>query len=727
MVIKSLQKQDSYKVRVSLAMSLLAACFLGIPSLVSAASVNAVSNTEIVLYSREFRVTINRTTGMPAKIESLFPSPMSMWDDPSKSMELAIDNKGIGNNRTVFRQLVSCHTWATKEFAASESVLNSNEPGARAVLVVRVYDDRINLSARMSFRNGVKEPLILRFSQPFDARKWERQVFFEPQGRVRPVSPDSTCIRAYVDSGSDRVIGDYALGDWTAKHLNTQNVPNWPLDRINYPRGILEANDRYLLYGDLDVNRPAVFAAGWLGTCPCSLKMPRSINAGDCFTFNLIYKVFPKPKNTLADVCSWYSRSIYSSNKLSRGLVTLSADHTPRTLLPGNAASGYSDKCLNEQTGLHIVHLWFGKPDEIPATGSSKESALMEEIRSWQKRGYKVYAYFRQLALDSEFHNDSPRFREWALSPYPGMLWAWGEGPIPETSVKWNGDLDLAEDFCNPKYVSWYIADVKRFIDRYRPDGIAWDMGWDTYIGPCRRHPSSGINHGILRVQKEIWEYIKKKYPKMRVIQNESIGSPSMLYCDAVMSEDGTGISAEMVANVDHYRLGLTGLYYVWIYKAIYKDDWQRMYIHDVMRGLSLGFAWGIGNFSVDMPDKPDLLKMKDVASFSAYVNTLHRVIETQTLDLGGNNKLTGCVWAWGKRMMLAIYNDGDIALDLKAIVNSNILAATPYKYNGKGPERLTVIGSDGLPATGDMTVKQESGNYVIAGSLAPHHLLLGE
>lgn len=701
------------------------------------------TGTQYVLSSPAFQVKIDRATGLPNCVESLKPSPMSLWKGTDRSIALAVEDRDRSWEK-VFDSPTSIKQWSGEDkvgrFAAVESRLTANGIDGSAILSVRIYDDRLCIDGTVKFDKAVSEPLIIRLSQPYDAGLWNRQIFYEPQGRAKIITPTATCLRHYGFDLSDRSTYDFAPSEfpWLMGSPKPRVVEGWSLDNTNYPRGILEASDRYLLYGNLDVGQYALFATNWKETGPCMLHMPKVIKDGDTLRFSLIYKVFPRPRNMLSDVCRWYSENLYSSIPLSKGIVTLQHDPEPRQLLtPGNVATGAGDYPSPSELihRLKISQIIGIKPklDELPLPGSPGERALLEAIKLDQKAGFKVFVYFRQAAFGNTFHKDRPRYMDWALEPRENMVWDWGTrgvpyGIIPASSVDWNSENNLlAMDTCNPDLIDWYIKDLKRFIDIYQPDGIQWDMGWETNAGPCLKHPEAGVHHGVIRIQKEIYEYIRQKHPNVRVTQNEVVGSPSMLYCDLVMSEEGADITPEMLANVEHYRVSLMGLYYVHTYKARYGENWQARYIHDIMRNLSLGFTWGFGNYP-DVMDKPNLTRLTDIADFSALANSLPRVIEPEAIRIKGNDAaITRRVWAGKERMLVAIYNDGDTSAALEAAINLKVLAGKYYRYYGKGPVKITVLSDAGMPTAGKAHAEYRDGALHITGILGKHQLMLLE
>ncbi len=90
-------------------------------------------------------------------------------------------------------------------------------------------------------------------------------------------------------------------------------------------------------------------------------------------------------------------------------------------------------------------------------------------------------------------------------------------------------------DFGQQDCREWYVEMVKKCIDFYRPKGLAWDMGFSSAYSVGA--PEVGLGNGTLWIQATIYNWLKEKYPEMRVATNESFLSPSALFGDCILIE----------------------------------------------------------------------------------------------------------------------------------------------------------------------------------------------
>jgi len=202
---------------------------------------------------------------------------------------------------------------------------------------------------------------------------------------------------------------------------------------------------------------------------------------------------------------------------------------------------------LNRRLEMTNVYFggWSSSDTELYQTGSDRWRPpfsksftgieLQDYIKRLQADGFRILMYFRQFLR--QIYSDRPPYDKWILRDEVGNVLSYVNNvqPAPDGS-------HLYADFCQEDFRQWYVQKVKECVDFYRPDGIAWDMGWfDIWTGyaPSQGIEGAGIHHGILRVQAEIYDWIQSQHPNMKVVMNLSGFSPSGLYADAASQEGG--------------------------------------------------------------------------------------------------------------------------------------------------------------------------------------------
>jgi hypothetical protein len=168
---------------------------------------------------------------------------------------------------------------------------------------------------------------------------------------------------------------------------------------------------------------------------------------------------------------------------------------------------------------------------------------LRQEIAHMQQLGLHVYLYFRQFLVEEGTYDDKPPYKAWLGRDPNGQRQPFIDFPVPKPAetdgvdtIRWT-----MADFGNPQFRQWYTDMVKRCLDYYRPDGIAWDMGYGNLYS--RAAPELGIGAGTVCVQAEIWDYIQEKYPDMRVASNECFTGPLGNFSDSVLIEGAWDVS----------------------------------------------------------------------------------------------------------------------------------------------------------------------------------------
>jgi hypothetical protein len=510
-----------------------------------------------------------------------------------------------------------------------------------------------------------------------------------------------------------------------------------------YPWVVADGRDRYWMWGSLDLGKFVALAPNHSGLFVCLVQTPSSVHKNDTFTFDYFFKVFPKPQNTPTEVESWYITNCESSYPLTKGIVRLSDDVVHRTCFAGNVTGPGSTTDVSQLESffkltrpLHQFNLWYPGmfawdqtyPTDTPLKQYDGSVQDLKDIKrvldELQSNGYHAFCYFRQLYWNNVgTYDDKPPYTKWMQIAKDGYFVALGGFSKWDELVKSSnlggsrktlgitGDPTVGfvhVDWCNDDLRKWYIDQVKRVVDYYKPHGIGWDMSWgcDIFRGVCVNHPESGgIHHGELRVQYEIYQWLKQRYPDMRVMTNSGSNNPSSLYSDVVMFE-AVGKDTDWastwngVQRARAYKVNLLALNY---------DN----HIPSIMKGLSYGLGWGGGS---------GLQAAEGFAEFSAKTYSVPLVSESRVAGINPHDwRVSASVWADKENLMIAVFND--IPSDTKISLNLNKDILTSYAQTGGKSLKFTVIAADGKPRK-DCDFRQVSSDR-IEGSLRHGELLL--
>jgi len=484
------------------------------------------SSVSIKLISPELKVTINKSTGLLDSLVLTKPTPKVLH--PSSSLTTCIFFQNSGKE-ILFRKDRTPLQRSNEKISAKLLPTNKNIP-LKAKITYQMTEDYFKETVIFEATEEIKEISSLGIRHGFISSEWKNIICsLRP---IRVIKSNESTIFSYKEKEDD---------------LNLSKLDTW--QSVIFPMTVLEGKDRFVLIGDLCVdNFVTVSPNKPKGYFPSLQQNPTYIKKGDKFLFSFIYKVFPKKDYLLRDVWRWYGSHIYSDNPLIENIVRY-RDHPVRILSRGCFASATWFKKEREERLFPSSNIWwFGWHDWINERYPTKgkwytriykweegipvtAEKMKDEINKLQKKGHKIYLYFRQVAnLKLREKNKLPK--DWFKKTPGGALEVYGGGykiPLPEKIQKVVGYKSIpwgTYNFDNPDFRKYYLKQVKDCISYYHPDGVAWDMGWDP-------------NHlGIFAVQSEVYKWMKKKYSTKKVISNEST-TPTQFYSDAILLENG--------------------------------------------------------------------------------------------------------------------------------------------------------------------------------------------
>ena len=489
----------------------------------------------IFLGDENLEAWISKQTGMLVKLDSLKPTRKTIQPAGMNSMQLYLHTQqqpGIDGdfNRVVKMEEPEQGVW---KFTLTSSNRELAEL-ADAEITYTFKDGRLDVAAEIIAKKDDSRPFQIGLRSVFRADEWKRNILasWPVQG-----FPAATRLRSSFH---------YAPNDSSS---NTIGI-------IRLPFSVLEGTDRFLLLGSFDLGRFTCFSPNDIAwRLPSQQMNPKTLSAGEKFRFDSVYAVFPKANHEFTQVMRYYIDHVYSSMPLMKDLVKRQ-DSTDRYFTegafawyhPGSIPNGWDGwrKEMLDRRANNVWYSWWANWDEVYPTEGNwytydlrrlSAPGIQSEIDYMKKMDLNVYLYFRQFLVEDGTFEDRPPYKKWLGRDAEGKRMPFMDYPVPQpkllggvNAVRWT----LA-DFGDPEFREWYIEMVKRAIDYYKPTGICWDMGYSSYWS--HNAPEVGIGQGTLYVQGKIYEYLKEKYPDMRIAVNEAFCSPTSLFGDAILIE----------------------------------------------------------------------------------------------------------------------------------------------------------------------------------------------
>jgi len=703
-----------------------------------------------VLAGRELVAVIERASGLVVHVRSLKPTPFDILPPRRGGLLPYFWNRETGEfagGAQAGKARVIEGAFEGKRFLGLACDLAFGEPFAqqRAGLRARyrMFADRFEVRFEVEYLRDDARQFEVGITQAYGRADWNRHLYVDVGRSTRAWKMQERGFERYYKHPGD----------------TTAPGPGEHMFRARLPYGILERDDRLLVWGNLDLNCFAVMSPNRMNGMPAFTMAPKGIKADGRSAFQFTYKVLPKPENQLADACRWYAENVYSTNRLTRGRVRLPKNHRPRVLEPGNVFCGFYSACWPEEHDaekrtmrasakrMGAVHLWYGGwfpwTEDHPTKGRwyvdgdfwQTAEGVRDEMRALQAEGFHVYFYVRQLRQTAAFYDDREPYKDWIFLTEQGYPWAYSmtasptgqeQEPVPpKIRAAYGRDLSSDHttcahiDLCNDDARRWLTREIKQALAYYQPDGLAWDMGWgDILAAPCVRHPDTGLHHAVLRIQSDVYEWAKRRFPRMKHVQNESKGTPSHLYCDGIMFESGDHIDALAMESVKFYRTAVTGLYYQQIFP---NAEWPQA----VMRHLSYGVTMSGGGWLQNTEGTP-FHELTALAAFSALCNATPLVVETGAVRVEPEG-VSGSVWTNRERLLLALFNDRPTAADVS--MRLDLRALRRYGVREIPPLRWTALSAQGVPtgAPAAVTSRRVADSLRLSGPLPPGHGLLAE
>jgi len=712
-------------------------------------TISTISEEDYWIFKNdEMKIAISKETGSLSKVVSLKPTPLDLIPTPSEGLVVKIEDLS-GKWEEPVQKLI-------KSKLTSDGVTVWLEPERhkvlQAIINYRLLKDYLLVKIKIIYKiskNPGGYPLAnyrVSIGGSFNPTAWKRQLFLS--SKVVQRQPEEKYIFRRYKGGPG-----------------------------NYLMGILEGKDRFFLYGNPDISAYGTIAPNFYPRrLPYFFIERRFLWRENWDTFELIYKFLPKPENSFVDVIRWWGEHIYASDpELNKwGPIRLTHKRA-RTIGKGNVCilapvdtflSPYISKervklWEKKMLEMKMTNLWFMNwndwRESFPSSGKFQNLAgainmsaekLRAEIKRLQAQGFKVYLYcretwnFRKSTLENNQERDKPPFKRWIKRTPPDgasyyIRYIWQDAPPQKEKRNWlhlsiikrrgfdEPILQAMIDFGNPEARAWYIKRLKEAIDFYQPDGIAWDMSW-------------GHHEDVLKVQYEIYNWMRQKYPEKRILQNYGFGQPSQLFSDLVLVEHGTSEPNWLTYQAARaFGTGITTFLNELRFKNEFKgkgiSELEKEYVKRIKVALASGSSWAMHPISLmdwrkkearyGWPQFPIIKKLSTLADFSAKVNAVPLVTRPQVIST--ESPVIGAVWADKNHLLAAIYRYQGKG---KVLVKINRELLRKNDQVGRPKLKFTFIGESGLPKSSANAKYSYSRDYLtIEVSLAEGDLVLVE
>lgn len=729
----------------------------------------------------EFDMFVSKKTGLLERLVSLKPSKLNVIPEGGKGLTVYVENcaqEWLDELNQIDGSKTTNGVLEGRKFLSLTCTL---KPSAHKVVAAqieyRVFEDQLGIKVKVDYLADDPAQYRVGVYQSFDPALWPQQQHLH--------SPSSS-------TGKETVRYSFRQGYYNDEKWYT----------ALYPMSLLIADDRYFLWGYLDLGSYVVLAKNYTpNISPSFMVSPTGISKGKGYTFDYIYKTFPRPLNAYPDVLRWYAEHHYDSDpdfnqgpvrlehKLTRtiGQGNLATADSRFSLLPGASVFESRERILEMESIMkrdNVGHIWYGGwndwRESAPSSGTFvgqnlavKTSAeeVKAEINRLQRKGFKIYLYFRQAwwftksEWQSDKEMDQPPYKKWLNRTPDGklvQLWCGENGYYPadkERAKKFgiNEPIYPGEvDFNNDEARAWYFKRLKECVEYYNADGVAFDFGWSvlaaSYNVPMfsAADPNSDMFQGQLKIQYEVYKWLKKKYPEKKVLINNVGGAPSQLYADAILLENGTTDPHSVYGDVSKaFGTTLIDLIYAGgTFPVPNSPEVEKtfMTMANVTPAIGMSYATfyaaSIPHSDYQMTEWLNGLQYypflrtvsTELTGFTAKTNAVplvtdHRVLSTPSAEV------VGSVWADEKNLLIAIYNNDGNLKSIKAKVDREILktsdqALTPMlPYMQPVKFSSVVIGPDGKVRKDDIAFKETIDNHYleIECNLSKGELLLIE
>jgi hypothetical protein len=625
----------------------------------------------VVLTSQQWQVSVDPASGIVRSVEHRKPAPLRWTPKGAAGVDLYI-RKWDGGIPARFRGR-GCTFHGNESFEATMTPAGGDYRDAvEARVGLRLDADQLSITARLTATQAIAHPVEIGLGMPFEPHSWRRQVFARLPWLALDPHQESPVRLPFLADPNDATL--------------PSNTGNW----IYYPFGLLERDDRTVLWGDTDLAKRTVLSPGNCDSAPAVTLAPKQWTKGTTLELSLALRGFTE---AATEILRWYLSNCRSSDPLTADLFPV-RDWTPRVFPQGGgvgmpdiritrvnpkADPKLMDRAARHFRELSLENLWLGTWHAMdgshPVSGEwltplglpVKAEAWKQEIARLKKLGLRPCLYTYQFIIPEVCSDSGRPSRSWVAHGADGTLSSFdcytvgearavAEWFTPELAKK-VGTRTLTwayADYGRKEVREWLVEQLKAAIDYYEPSGICFDYGWavldpNSVYSPA--DPSTNQAHGRLRVQADIWKWLRKAHPDMLVIINDAPGSPSQLFANCILLENSDVMSDIDFAAGKAMASAMSSMDY---FADHDRRRWTRLVMRDLARGCSLGAPfWILTNGQDDY-----ILGWKEFHGFSGRVARLPILPSGNPLGSASDvHEIVSTVWTDGKELLAAAFD----------------------------------------------------------------------
>lgn len=702
----------------------------------------------ITLKSKDWRVLVDASTGIIRECHHLRPRPLAWTPPTTAGMDFYVrrfpDGRPVRFRRSTNEQRIARGSDAPAFRCRMRPEEGPYCDALSADLDLRLEGQQLRIAVRATGLREIDHPVEIGLGLPFQPEVWRRQVF--PRLPWLALSPrqEGQVRLPFLADPEDATVPS-ATGNW-----------------VFYPIGLLEGTDRTILWGGMDLGKRVVLSPNNHGCVPSITSAPRRWPKGKTLELALTLQGFVEPGNGLPQVLRWFLSHCHSTDPLTSDLFPV-RDWTPRTFPKGggvgmpdvritranaSADSKFLDRVERLLVECSVPNLWLGTwhaaDGSYPIAGKwhtgtglpLSAEAWRTEVARLKERGLRPCLYVFQFIVPELCKERGRPDKSWVAYGADGTLSLFDRYTVGEQrgSADWF-TKEVAErigtttftlaygDYGNESFRRWYTDQIKAAIEYYNPSGLSFDYGW-AVVGPesvySPANPRTSQAHGRLRVQADLWRWLRERHPEMQVIVNDCPGSPSQLFANCMLLEN-----SDVMSDLDFLAgkaLGsaMSSMDY---FADHNRSRWTRLMMLDLARGCSLGSPFWMLTSPPESEYIPTWRKFLDFSGRTTRLPLLAR--EDAVACVSGRNEIAGSVWSNGHDVMAVAFDrrmEGDVReTALRILVPRTVSREVRWQLTP-----LTKMNVE-APDSAWKADRGKDGTLRIAGPLAPGEMVLVE